>query len=64
MNGGRRVWHVGGYVRSCGGMRRKESEAGNVSHSTHHEEREKAQSKPKSTHEYSQGEGGRKKLND
>jgi len=55
---------VGGYVRSCGGARRKESEAGNMSHSTHHREREKAVSKPKTTHEYSQEGGGRKNLND
>lgn len=55
---------MGGYVRSCEGTRRKESEASNVSHSTHHEEREKAVSKPKTTHEYSQRGGGRKKLND
>lgn len=46
-------------MRSCGGTRRKESEAGNVSHSTHHKEREKTASKPKIMHEYSQGGGGR-----
>lgn len=51
-------------MRSCGGTRRKESEAGNVSHSTHQKKREKAASKPKTRHEYSQGGGGRKKLND
>lgn len=64
MNGGRCFRSVGGVVRSCGGTRRKESEVSNVSHSTHHEEREKAVSKPKTTHEYSQGGGGREKLND